>query len=130
MAELYDTQLEPLGEEAIAGFQAIKDRDLDLPDYSSGTAHWYDDILYPCSYAKTGKGVAQRMNEAALDYLDRYLELIKIAPSCDEDAKKVKVESFARTLFTEGGPAVDQVKNLFGDEIAGRLILRHMYGIQ
>ncbi|MBR5740554.1 MAG: hypothetical protein IKX81_04570 [Firmicutes bacterium] len=129
MAELYDTQLEPLTEDALAGFQVIKDRDSELPDYSSGSAHWYDDILYPCSYAKTGKGLESRMNAAAQDYLDQYMELVKAAPDCDSEAKRAKVGYFANTLFTEGGPAVDQVKNLFGDEIAGRLILKHMYGI-
>ena len=45
----------------------------------------------------------------------------------EENAEKVK--AFAERLFTEGGPAVDQVTKLFGEETAKRLILRWMYGV-
>lgn len=130
MAELFDTQLEPLPEGALSAFAHLRNRDAELPDYSSGKAHWYDDILYPCSYAKTGKGLTQKLNRAAQDYLACYLELAAAAPACDVETKKAKVESFAQTLFRQGGPAVDQVTKLFGEETARRLILRHMYGIQ
>ena len=129
IAELYDVQLEPLSEEAQAAFRKIRDRDADLSDYSSGKAHWYDDILYPCSYAKTGKKQTQRLNGAAKDYIACYLELLKAAPVCDGEAKKEKVRQFAENLFEKGGPAVDQFRKLFGDDAARRMILRHMYGV-
>ena len=129
IAELYDTQLAPLGEGALAAFHKIRDRDADLPDYSAGKAHWYDDILYPCSYAKTGRGVSQRLSRAAREYIGRYIELLSAAPPCGE-AKKEKVRSFAETLVSQGGPAVDTVTKLFGEETARRMILRHMYGIE
>ena len=47
----------------------------------------------------------------------------------DAAAKKEKVEHFAKTLFAEGGPAVDTVAKLFGRETAERLILHDMYGV-
>ena len=39
------------------------------------------------------------------------------------------MREFAVNLYNNGGPAVDQIKKLFGEETAKRLILRHMYGV-
>lgn len=128
-AELYDDQLEPLSEEALGAFQALLDRDGDLPDYHSPKTPWYEPIRYACSYAKTGKGLAERMDRAAKDYLAQYLKLLAAAPVCDREAKTAKVRDFAQTLFEKGGPAVDQVIKLFGTDVARRLVLQHMYGM-
>ena len=68
LGELYDTQLTPWPEESQAAFARISDRDHDLPDYSSGSEHWYDSLLYPCSYHKTGRGIGSRLEEAAALY--------------------------------------------------------------
>lgn len=129
MVELYDDMLTPYPAEAAAKFQAIKDRDADLTDRETDP-HWYDDILLPCSYDKTGKGISERVNQTAKAYLDEYIAQANAAPACDAAAKKAKVKEFAETLFAQGGPAVDQVTKLFGKETAGRLILGHMYGVQ
>ena len=58
-----------------------------------------------------------------------YLRQLSLLPACDPAAKAAKIRAFAETLFTTGGPAVDQVKALFGDEIARRLVCTHMYGV-
>ena len=68
------------------------------------------------------------MSSAAQDYLTVYTELLAEAPSCDSAEKAAKVQAFAERLFEEGGPAVDQVTKLFGEQTARRLILQHMYG--
>ena len=44
--------------------------------------------------------------------------------------ERAKVQAFAERLFAEGGPAVDQVTKLFGEQTAKRLILQHMYGVR
>ena len=129
IVEIYDTQLQPLATSAIDAFEQIRGRDRDLEDYSSGKAHWYDAILYPCSYHKTGKGVSARLARAAGDYVQAYLKLTEDAPDCDVAAKEEKARAFAETLFEQGGPAVDQVTRLFGRDCAKRLILRWMYGV-
>ena len=129
MVELYDDMLEPLSDAAKSAFQAIKDKDADLTDRETDP-HWYDDILLPCSYDKTGKGVSDRFNAAAAAYLAEFVSQLKAAPACDKDAKAEKVKTFATTLFTQGGPAVDNVTKLFGTETAERLILSHMYGVK
>jgi len=127
MAEFYDCQLSPLPQELQAAYDALKARDADLPAYESGP-HWYDDIRYPFTYAKTAKGAGDRFEAAGKAYFEEYLRQLALLPACDRAAKAEKVRAFADTLFTTGGPAVDQVKSLFGDDIARRLVCTHMYG--
>lgn len=128
IVELYDTQLSPYPAASLAEFDALRVRDDDLPTPPAG-AHWYDAILYPCSYHKAGKGLSGRLSAAARDYFTTFLRQLADAPACDSAAKAEKVKAFAERLLAEGGPAVDQVTKLFGRETARRLILRHMYGV-
>lgn len=129
IVELYDTQLQPYPDGLLAEFQALQDRDADLPGMTSA-GHWYDAILYPCSYHKAGKGLSERLAAAARAYMETYAAQIPAAPLCDPEEKRARVRAFAERLFAEGGPAVDQVTKLFGRETAERLILRHMYGVR
>lgn len=130
IVELYDTQLEPYPETLLAEFDALRRRDDDLPAQEAKGAHWYDAILYPCSYHKAGKKLTERLATAARDYTETFLRQLAEAPSCDAEAKRAKNRAFAERLFAEGGPAVDQVTKLFGPETARRLILRYMYGVK
>ena len=68
IVELYDTQLTPYPDKALAAFDALRRRDDDLPAQEARGAHWYDAILYPCSYHKAGKGMMERLTTAAHDY--------------------------------------------------------------
>ena len=129
IAELYDTQLQPLSEKALGRLQALKDRDGDLPQREK-KPHWYDAILYPCSYHKAGRKLSERFNAAARGYIKEFLALADQAPACDAAEKGKKIRAFAETLVKEGGPAVDTMTKLFGAEAAGRVILRHMYGTE
>ncbi len=129
IAELYDTQLVPWPDECLDAFEFARAQYADVPDASTGGARWYDDILYPCSFHKKGKGLTERMSRVAQDYLTVYTELLASALPCDPARKSAKVRAFAERLFEEGGPAVDQVTKLFGERTARRIILQHMYGI-
>ena len=130
IVELYNTQITSEAEELQEAFRKIRDRDADLADYTSAGKHWYDDILYPCSYHKTGKGVSDRLAGTARDCAGTYLSLLSSAPACDPAEKQDKVRTFAETLLKSGGPAVDQMTKLFGHDTAERMILRHMYGVR
>ena len=130
IAELYDTQLSPWSEECQAEFLRLRDGIAGLPDAPNETAHWYDSILYPCSFHKKGKGMTEQLSRAAEDYLKAYVGQLASALACDEASKRAKVQAFAERLFAEGGPAVDQVTKLFGEQTAKRLILQHMYGVR
>lgn len=129
MVEFYEDQLAPYPEEKLAAFAAIKAKDADLEDRKTDP-HWYDDILLPCSYDKTGKGNTSRYTETVRAYLAEFVAQLDTAADCDRAEKTAKVRDFATTLFNQGGPAVDQVTKLFGKEVAERLILGHMYGVK
>ena len=130
IAELYDTQLQLLPSESHKAFESICEQYADVPDAPQAEARWYDNILYPCSFHKKGKGVTEALSSAAQDYLAAYIELLANAPACDSQEKTAKVRAFAERLFAEGGPAVDQVTKFFGNQTAKRLILQHMYGVR
>ncbi len=139
IAELYDTQLSTYPGHHLDEFRAIADRDSDMEDYISAGEHWYDRILYPCSYHKTGRrsilragnksDISARMDETAARHIHTFVSQIKTAEVCDKEQKRNKVREFADNLISHGGPAVDQVTRLFGSEISERLIRNHMYGV-
>lgn len=126
--EMYDTQLEPLGDEVQMEFEELLARDSALSDIES-EPHWYDSIRYPFSYAKAGKGLEEPFKRARKDYLAAYLKLLAEAPYCDEEAKLAKNREYAEKLVSNKGPAVDTMRNHFGDETMRRVVLRHMYGV-
>ena len=129
LAELYDVQLTPYPEIYLKAFDLIKEKDSEIPDYVSASAHWYDKILYSCSYSKSGRHISDRVSVTVKAYLDTFISQAISAPDCDEVLKKRKICEFAETLFLQGGPAVNQVRDLFGEDTAKRLILHHMYGV-
>ena len=135
IAELYDTQLEPWPGEAQKKFEDIQEEYLDVEDNESGE-HWYDSVLYPVSIHKKGKGLTDRFNDAAKDYIDLFAaELAELsepaaAGKCPADLKRARVGDFARTLVENDGPAVNMMAKLFGEETMRRIVLKHMYGVE
>lgn len=127
IAELYDTQLEPWPEAKQAEFEKLREKDADLEDAVSDP-HWYDEILYPCSYHKVGKKRTERFNRAAEEYIGVYCAQLAELPPCDRGQKSEKVQDFARKLASNGGSAVNMMTKLFGEETAKRVIIEHMYG--
>ena len=129
IVELYDNQLEPWPDACQAEFQSIAERNADLPD-APVAERWFSEIMYPCSFHKKGRGLAERFSLAAQDCLASYIAQFDVLPKCDSAAKKEKVCAFAQRLYDEGGPAVDTIVKLFGAETARRIVLNHMYGVE
>jgi len=128
LAELYDTMIASKCEELQSACQKIKDSDSDLPAYLSGE-HWYDSILLPCSYGKKVKARETRTDSSCMKYVDEFLAYLDKADKCDPAAKKANIRKFVQGLLDNGGPAVNQVRKMFGEEITQRLILDYMYGV-
>ena len=131
IAELYDTQVEPWPGEAQKKFEEIQEEYLDVEDNESGE-HWYDSVLYPVSIHKKGKGLTDRFNDAAKDYIDLFAAELSepAAGKCPADLKRARVGDFARTLVENDGPAVNMMAKLFGEETMRRIVLKHMYGVE
>lgn len=128
IAELYDTQLSPWQKEAQAEFDAIKEKDNDIEDYIP-EGRWFDDLLYSCSYAKTAAGKSSRLYTSANAYAETFVRQLAGARNCADNEKAEKNAQFANQLIASGGPAVNMIIKLFGQQTARRLILRHMYGV-
>ena len=68
LIEIYDTQLEPLGDEVQMEFEALLDRDSALSEIES-EPHWYDSIRYPFSYGRAvqagTEGLSGSLSEAS-----------------------------------------------------------------
>lgn len=128
IVEMYDNQIHYITEEFFDAFMEIKDKDHNVENYTSGS-HWYDDILYPFSYAKTKKGNCEVFDIACENYLKEYLKQAETARTCNVEDKKEKTRQFAQGLLDNGGPAVNQFRKLFGEETTRRIVLKHMYGI-
>ena len=129
IAEFYDIQLQPWPEKYQVELQSICDRLADLPNLQN-EQHWYDDLLYPCSCGKKGKGIAPQLAEAARDYTAAYVAQLPLLPACDAARKQERTRAYAERLYAEGGVAVQQVTKLFGSDVARRLVVRHMYGVE
>ena len=129
MVEFYDNQIEPVDERFSDAFMAIKEHDKDIEDRKT-SEHWYDDILYPFSYDKTLRGKATALERACENYLNEYLKQAETSKDCNRTDKMKKTADFARGLLSNGGPAVDTFKKLFGEAATERIVLRHMYGIE
>ena len=128
ISELYDTQLEPWPEEAQKELEEIKGGITDSQDYSSGE-HWYDEVLYPVSFHKKGKGLTIRFNSAAKEYIDLFTAELAAAEKCPAEQKRQRVRYFAQKLASNDGPAVSMMSNLFGKETMRRIVMKHMYGV-
>lgn len=128
--ELYNTNLEPYSEELLNKFASFKSHDNDLEEYVANERHWYDDLLYSCSYHKTGKKLTTRFSDVNSKYLDEFINQVNNMPVCDLIDKELKVEEFANKLYQEGGSAVNMFKKLFGDEVAKKMVVTYMYGMK
>jgi len=129
IAEFYDTLLNHEDRTMENECQKIKDGDKDIPDYTSGE-HWYDALLYPCSYAKKTKFKDKRTDISLKKYFQLYLKELERAEACNPIEKQGKNRAFAQGLLDHGGPAVDQVRKMFGEEKTKKLVLEYMYGIK
>ena len=127
IVELYDTRSAPGDGSLESACQAVKDKDADIEDYSGSTGE-YAAKLMPCSYGKKSKKAAARMTESAKKYVDLFAKELENAPCHDVAAGRAKNAEFADSLLNNGGPAVNKIRKMFGDETAKRIIRDHMYG--
>ena len=127
IVELYDTRSAPGDGSLESACQAIKDEDADIEDYSDSTGN-YSAKLLSCSYGKKSKTATARMTESAKKYVDLFAQEIESSSWRDIEAGRAKNAEFADSLLKNGGPAVNKIRKMFGEETAKRIIRNHMYG--
>ena len=123
--ELYDTML---GQADLSLLNRAKDSAAILPDLGK---HWYDSIKLPQSFAKKGKKqFTAAFDDAAVQYLNAYLEAAKAAPVCDGDAKREKASVYVEGLLSNGGPSTDVFKKSIGEEKTANLFRSILFGTE
>lgn len=126
LEEFYDNMIAPLPEADQAEYRKVKARYADLPLYST-EPHWYDSIRYDFTLGATDKSLKARKEEITADYLAAYLKNAAHAPAADPEAKKAKTKAYVDGLFSNGGPAVNQFKKLFGESEAREIFERFVF---
>ena len=122
--EIYDTCLQPTD---LSCFGAIAEKYADLPDAPS-SPRWYDEIRL-AGIAKKGKKQAAAQEPIMKECLAAYLELLDRAPQCDAEAKTAANRKYAEGLLNNGGPAVDSMKKMIGEERTEKLVREFMYAV-
>ena len=127
LVELYDTRIASGDGSLESKCMAVKNGDDDIEDYSSGASD-YSAKLMSCSYGKQTGMITDRLTESAERYVDIFIEELERAPERDAKIGKEKNVEFADSLLKNGGPAVNKIKKMFGEQKACRIIRDHMYG--
>lgn len=121
--ELFDTQLAPID---LSEMEKVKAAYNDLPQ-AVLKPHWYDDLHLSPSCFKQANGKKIRMLQMAHEMLKAYLPVLKSAPVCDKAEKTAKNSVYVEGLISNGGPAVDTLRNILGDEPAKELVRNYIF---
>ena len=123
--EMYRTALH---EDDLGSFAGLKEKYRNIENAQTDSG-WYDAMKLSCCLAKKGKSLGVEKDRVIADYLDKYMQLLEQAADCDPEAKKAAVRCYTDRLVTEGGVAVDTMKQMLGPEKTAKLIRSYMYGI-
>lgn len=67
------------------------------------------------------------METLAADWTQVYVEELKKAPACDQQAKRQRVQTYVKGLLEQGGPSVNQFKKLMGNAPTQRLFSQYLF---
>ena len=107
--------------------QAVKDKYRDLNDKQLKPA-WYDSLRLPPSTAKTGS--ASRMKQLTTEITTAYVNLFSAARDIDPAAKTARNRAYVEGLISNGGPAINTIRQILGNEAAERLFRRFLFGTE
>ena len=121
LLEVYDTQVEPVD---LATMDAVKASYGDLKDKQPKPA-WYDHLrLSPSTYKAGDKN---RLSQLATDMTTAYLDLFATARDVERSAKVAKSSAYVEGLISNGGPAINTIRKMLGDEAAETLFRRFLF---
>jgi len=124
LLEVYDTQVEPVD---LSSMDAVKDSYKDLKDKQPKPA-WYDSLRLSPSTFKEGK--EERLAQLATAMTTAYLDLFATAREVDRAVKTERNRTYVEGLISNGGPAINAVRGMIGDEAAETLFRRFLFGTE
>jgi len=101
---------------------ALKDKYNDLPQYELKPC-WYDHLRVNGTLSKRGKKLRDKFENAADEYLNEFMNIIKTSDVVEEPLKRAEIKSYVDGLFDKGSPTTKQFNKILGEEKA-----RDMYG--
>lgn len=124
LLEVYDTQVEPVD---LSSMDAVKESYKDLKDKQPKPA-WYDSLRLSPSTFKEGK--EERLAQLATAMTTAYLDLFATAREVDRAVKTARNRTYVEGLISNGGPAINAVRGMIGDEAAETLFRRFLFGTE
>lgn len=119
--EFYDTQVAPVD---LSSLIAVKDKYATLKDKPLKPA-WYDSLrLPPCTF-KVGRDA--RLPQLVSDMATAYLDLFPAARDTRRPEKTAKTSAYVEALIDNGGPAINSVRQMLGNEAAEELFRRFLF---
>lgn len=122
--EFYDTLLEPID---LSPLMAVKESYSDLKDKTLKPA-WYDSLrLPPCTF-KVGRGT--RMTALPSSMASAYLDLFPSSRNADIPSKVARNSNYVESLISNGGPAINTIRAMLGNEAAETMFRRFLFGTE
>ncbi len=122
--ELYDTQVAPAD---LSPLQSVKESYRDLKEKSM-KPNWYDTLRLSPSTCKVGP--ASRLSSLATEMTTAYTDLFATACTIDPVAKTARNREYVEGLISNGGPAINTIRQMLGSEAAENLFQRFLFGIE
>lgn len=124
LIEVYDTQLEPID---LSTMQSVKESYRDLKDKSL-KPNWYDSLRLSPSTSKIGP--SSRLSSLTTEMTSAYTDLFATAPTVDPAAKTARNSTYVEGLISNGGPAINTIRQMLGSEAAETLFRRFLFGTE
>jgi len=124
LIEVYDTQVDPVD---LSPLQAVKDAYLNLKD-KSVKPNWYDSLRLPPSTCKVGP--ASSLSALSTEMTTAYLALFGTARDVDPAVKTARNSAYVEGLISNGGPAINTVRQILGPAAAESLFRRFLFGTE
>ena len=124
LVEVYDTQVAPAD---LSTMEAVKAAYSDLDDKPMKPA-WYDHLKLSPTVCKTGRG--PRFSQLAEEMTTAYIDLFATAREVDPVAKTARNSAYVEGLISNGGPAINTIRQMLGSEAAETLFRRFLFGTE
>lgn len=122
--EQYDTQVAPAD---LSTMDAVKAAYSDLDDKPMKPA-WYDHLKLSPTVCKTGRG--PRFSQLAEEMTTAYIDLFATAREVDCAVKTARNREYVEGLISNGGPAINTIRQILGSEAAETLFRRFLFGTE
>ena len=124
LVEVYDTQVAPAD---LSPLQSVKESYRDLKEKSM-KPNWYDTLRLSPSTCKVGP--TSRLSSLATEMTTAYIDLFATAREVDCGVKTARNREYVEGLISNGGPAINTIRQMLGSEAAETLFRRFLFGTE